>query len=276
MTPFPEYMHSSENSKTNNTHCYPYVFYRKGDKENASEMQHFGKTPSEKAMAETLMNVTNEISPEDRESIPLIESEELVAVPSSKSASNVDHKYEDPEYPDKHEYEDIKIADYHDYEDVDAAVVSAEIKEEEPSEKELGTESEEEPVKSNKDEPEEGNEEESERGSEEEPEKHSDEEQSDVADFEITAIDVEDEHVDKQNLEAKFVDEESVKPAEGEDVSQKEEGMPEVEVEPHPIPVTIEAEVDVATSMPSSTHSLVDTTVDEVTSDQSAEGGRLH
>ena len=82
------------------------TFHSKHDKENALEIQTFEKMPSEKAAAETLMNVTKEIPQEDAENIPHIKSEMAVAIPSSKSLSSADHEYQDPEANDKHEYEE--------------------------------------------------------------------------------------------------------------------------------------------------------------------------
>ena len=152
-------------------------------------MQKFGKTPFEKAMTETLVNVTKENSQEDAENIPFIEMKEVVAILSSKSLSSADCKYDDREANDRHEYEEVKFADHQ---------------------------------------------------------------------------------------EAKFVDEENGIPAEGDSGSQKDEGVSEVEIEPRSTPVDVEAVVESErTAVTSSGHSVVDTMVDEVTSEQSTPIGQL-
>ena len=152
-------------------------------------MQTFEMTPSEKAMAETLLNVTKENSQEDAKNIPLIEIEEVVAIPSSKSLSSADCKYEDREANDRHEYEEAKVVDFQ---------------------------------------------------------------------------------------KAKFVYEENGMQAEEDSGSQKEEGVSEVETEPRPAPVDFEAVVESErATVTSSAHSVVETMVDEVTSQQSTQGGQL-
>ena len=89
-------------------------------------MQMFGTTPSKNAMPETLVNIANENSQEDTENIPLIESKEVGAIPSSKALSTANCKYEDREANDRHEYEDFKVADQQEakfvYEDNGTAV----------------------------------------------------------------------------------------------------------------------------------------------------------
>ena len=73
-------------------------------------MQTLGKIPSEEAMAEALVNVTEESSQEGAENIPFIEIKEVVAIQSSKSLSSADRKHEAREANDRNEYEDVKFA----------------------------------------------------------------------------------------------------------------------------------------------------------------------
>ena len=150
-------------------------------------MQMFGKTPSEKAMPDTLVNIAKENSQEDAENIPLTESKEVAVIPSSKSLSTANCKYEDREANDRHEYEDVQVADHQDW-----------------------------------------------------------------------------------------------TPVEGDSGSRREEGVSKVEIKqkeeikPHPVPVDFETVVKSdGTTVTSSEHSVVDTLVDEVTSQQSIQGGQL-
>ena len=70
----------------------------------------FGETLSEKAIAEALVNVTEENSQEGGENIPFIEIKEVVVIHSSNSLSSPDCKYETREAIDRQEYEDVMVA----------------------------------------------------------------------------------------------------------------------------------------------------------------------
>ena len=75
--------------------------------------------PSEKAMAETLSNLTQETPQENLKSIQEVEYEDIDLAPPSATALNKDIQMEDKVLDDEHSYEEIKDPSCHEYEEVD-------------------------------------------------------------------------------------------------------------------------------------------------------------